>query len=47
MILLINLCWNFKAEDHKQLSMLNPFEFLSKGTGTKYCWVKYLQGRYK
>jgi hypothetical protein len=45
-ILLENLCWNFKAEDHALLAKMKIFEFLSVGDGTDLCWVNYYQGRY-
>ena len=46
-LLLLNLCWNFKAEDHELLSKLKVFDFLAKGDGTDLCWVNFYQGRYK
>jgi hypothetical protein len=46
-LLLENLCWHFKAEDHSLLSKLKLFEFLSVGDGSNLCWVNYYQGRYK
>lgn len=46
-LLLNALCWNFKAEDHEELSKLGVFELLSKGDGSKLNWVRYYQGVYK
>lgn len=46
-LLLENLCWNFKAEDHALLGKLKLFEFLSVGDGSDLCWVNYYQGRYR
>ena len=45
-LLLENLCWIYKAEDHESLAKLGVFEFLSKGDGSDLSWVKYYQGRY-
>jgi len=46
-LLLENLCWNYKAEDHAHLGKLKLFEFLSVGDGSDLCWINYYQGRYR
>lgn len=46
-LLLENLCWNFKAEDHELLGKLKVFDFLAMGDGSDLCWVNFYQGRYQ